>query len=329
MCDKLYMATLRIVAATAGVHVATASAVLNPASGNTRVSPETRKRVLEVAKKLSYVPNESARRLRTGRSNVVGFLGGDLRNPFFAELTAALEGELAQFDLQLLVSHVTQTELSVVERTIGSLRQQSVKGIICWEESAVSISRVKRSREATLSIGFTRQERPGVWLDLEYAIQGAVEEMIRRGFKKLGFYFPKGQRESPSVVTRCEAFVDFCKERSLAHPTLAPFDGESWDLSASIQGARRILKANPKVEAWIGFNDIAGLGLLRILPRKWYARVLCFDGTFLARNWPGNPTCLNLKIPEFARTAARVVAGERNAKDLGQRKNWFRPSVVD
>ena len=68
------MANLRTVAAAAGVHVATASAVLNPAGGNTRVSVETRMRVLAIAKRLSYIPNETARRLRTGRSNVVAFL---------------------------------------------------------------------------------------------------------------------------------------------------------------------------------------------------------------------------------------------------------------
>lgn len=322
------MATLRVVAASAGVHVATASAVLNAAGGNTRVSATTRKRVLEAARKHSYVPNEMARRLRTGRSNVVGFLGGDLRNPFFAELTAALEGELAQFDLQMLVSHVTHAEPSVMKRTMGSLRQESVKSIVCWEESAGSLPPWKKSSDAILSIGFTRQQRPGVWLDLEYAIESAVEEMIRRGFRKLGFYFPKSQQESPSVVARCEAFAEICKTRSLSRPLMASYDGESWDLLASIQGASRILKSYPLVDAWIGFNDIAALGLLRSLPKKWSARVLCFDGTILARSWPGSPAYLDLKIPEFAQTVATVVAGERDVKLLGQRKNWFRPSLA-
>lgn len=56
------MSTLKDVAAEAGVHVSTASAVLNAAAGNTRVSVETKERVLAAAKKLAYTPNESARR---------------------------------------------------------------------------------------------------------------------------------------------------------------------------------------------------------------------------------------------------------------------------
>ena len=321
------MTNLRTVAAAARVHVATASAVLNPAGGNTRVSVETRIRVLAAAKKLSYVPNETARSLRKGRSNVVAFLGGDLRNPFFAELTTALEGELARRDLQMLVSHITQAKPAVIERAIESLRQQNVKGIVCWAESTTSIRQKKKAGDLTLPIGFTRRERPGVWLDLEYAIQGAVKEMIRRGFRKLGFFFPKSQRESPSVAARSEAFLAVCKELALARPLLAPYEGESWDLVSSIQGAGQVLKEHPQIEAWVGFNDIAGLGLLRSLPQKRSNRVLCFDGTILARSWPGSPTYLDLKIPEFAQTVASVVAGQREARHLGRRENWVRPSV--
>jgi DNA-binding LacI/PurR family transcriptional regulator len=179
-----------------------------------------------------------------------------------------------------------------------------------------------------LSIGFTREERPGVWLDLEYAIESAVEEMVRRGHRKLGFFFPKSQRESPSVAARSRAFVEACRRRSLPSPQRVSYAGESWDLSAAIQGAGPILRDHAEVEAWIGFNDIAGLGLLRWLPRKLSSRVLCFDGTTLARSWPGSSTYLDLKIPEFARTVALVIAGERDAKLLGQSENWFRPSLV-
>jgi DNA-binding LacI/PurR family transcriptional regulator len=322
------MATLRSIAAAAGVHVATASSVLNGAGGNTRVSDATRIRVQEAARKLAYVPNEMARRLRTGRSNVVGLLGGDLRNPFFAEFTTALEGELSKLKLQLVVSHVTQADPEVVERSVASLRQENVKSIVCWEESMSALPQGKGAGEDILSIGFTRQERPGIWLDLEYAIRGAVEEMIRRGFDKLGFYFPKGQRESPSVVARSEAFVDFCRKHSKHPPQLAFYEGESWDLLSSIQGASRTLEKYSHVQGWIGFNDVAALGLLRCLPKKESTRVLCFDGTILARCWPGSPSYLDLKIPEFAQAVAAVVAGKQDAKLLGQRENWFRPFVA-
>jgi DNA-binding LacI/PurR family transcriptional regulator len=322
------MSTLKEVAAAAGVHVATASAVLNAAGGNTRVGESTRERVLAAAKQLSYVANESARRLRQGRSNAVGFLGGDLRNPFFAELAASVEGELGKYGLQLLVSHVGHTESASLEKTIQVLQRQGVQNIICWEEGSRSRKNVESAKALTLSIGFTRQDRPGVWLDLESALQIAVEDMTRRGFRRLGFFAPQSQGESPSVLARSQVFAEECARRNLAGPVLASYRGESWDLDAAFQGAESVLKTHKEVEAWLGFNDVAALGLLSRFSKKDSARVLCFDGTTVARCWPGRPPRLDLRIGEMARIVADVVAGKELAKDVGKRARWLRPALI-
>jgi DNA-binding LacI/PurR family transcriptional regulator len=64
------MATLKEVADLAGVSVATASTALNRG----RVKESTRKRVLECAKQLNYVPNRIGRTLNTGKSNTIALL---------------------------------------------------------------------------------------------------------------------------------------------------------------------------------------------------------------------------------------------------------------
>jgi DNA-binding LacI/PurR family transcriptional regulator len=61
------MATLKEVAALAGVSTATASLALNKGP----VNELTRSKVLEAAKRLNYVPNKVGRMLTTGRSNVI------------------------------------------------------------------------------------------------------------------------------------------------------------------------------------------------------------------------------------------------------------------
>ena len=57
----------------AGVHVATASQVLNDRS-NCWASDDTRKRIQEAASQLGYRPNPSARALLLGRTNIVGLV---------------------------------------------------------------------------------------------------------------------------------------------------------------------------------------------------------------------------------------------------------------
>jgi DNA-binding LacI/PurR family transcriptional regulator len=64
------MATLKDVAELAGVSVGTASMALNQGE----VKESTRKRVLECAKRLNYIPNRIGRTLNTGKSNTIALL---------------------------------------------------------------------------------------------------------------------------------------------------------------------------------------------------------------------------------------------------------------
>jgi LacI family transcriptional regulator len=66
-------ATARDVAELAEVSRTTVSFVLNEVPG-IRISEETRQRVLEAAKHLNYHPDATARRMVTGRTNVIGFI---------------------------------------------------------------------------------------------------------------------------------------------------------------------------------------------------------------------------------------------------------------
>ena len=74
------------VAGKIGVSVATVSRAFNAPH---QVSAAILKKVLSMAKALGYVPNASARTLRTRRSQVLGVLMPTLTNPVFAE---CLEG---------------------------------------------------------------------------------------------------------------------------------------------------------------------------------------------------------------------------------------------
>ena len=82
-----YRATLKDVAAAAGVSVTTVSLVLN--NRPARVSEEKRKAIADAAKKLNYVPNQSARSLVTKQSQLVALIVLILRTCFSRRLPSA------------------------------------------------------------------------------------------------------------------------------------------------------------------------------------------------------------------------------------------------
>ena len=98
-----YRATLKDVAAAAGVSVTTVSLVLN--NRPARVSEEKRKAIADAAKKLNYVPNQSARSLVTKQSQLVALIVPDIENLFFAALAKCVEDECAAQGYSLIVAN--------------------------------------------------------------------------------------------------------------------------------------------------------------------------------------------------------------------------------
>src|SRR3977135_1784970 len=73
-------ARLDDVARAAGVHVSTVSRGIQ-SRGAVAVGPETRRRILDVARELQYRPNAIARGLKLATTGTLGLLVPSLRNP--------------------------------------------------------------------------------------------------------------------------------------------------------------------------------------------------------------------------------------------------------
>ncbi|GAB3738772.1 LacI family DNA-binding transcriptional regulator [Microlunatus parietis] len=96
------MATLRDVAARAGVSIRTVSNVVNDFH---YVSEATRARVQRAIEETGYQPNLAARSLRGGRSGLIGLIVPEIDVPYFGELTRAFIEQLAGKDYTLVVDH--------------------------------------------------------------------------------------------------------------------------------------------------------------------------------------------------------------------------------
>ena len=81
--------TMREIAKKADVSHTTASLILGGSSASKRFSPETMKRVKEIAENLGYRPNRTANILRNQKNCLIGVLSGGYRMEYFGEI---LEG---------------------------------------------------------------------------------------------------------------------------------------------------------------------------------------------------------------------------------------------
>jgi LacI family transcriptional regulator len=129
------IANIREVAKQSGVSVSTVSRVFNEYDD---VSPTTRERVLEVARRLDYAPSAAARTLVKQRSQLIGvvlFTGyehPDIHHPFFQEVLVGLKhgiGELG-YDLLLFATEQPGSSRGRPHSYLRRARQHNVDGIV-------------------------------------------------------------------------------------------------------------------------------------------------------------------------------------------------------
>jgi LacI family transcriptional regulator, fructose operon transcriptional repressor len=120
------MAQIRDVAARAGVSVASVSRVL---AGHPGVGKDIRRRVLGAVKALDYRPDLAARRLRSRRTDTIGLVVADIRNPFFTEVSRAVEDVAYARRMRLILCNTDEDperEASCLEL----MRDENVSGVI-------------------------------------------------------------------------------------------------------------------------------------------------------------------------------------------------------
>lgn len=110
------MATLKDVAALAGVSMSTAGAAIR---GEDIVKPATRDKVLAAAKQLGYSPNLSARFLKKGRTGSIAALIPSITHPYYANLVAAISKAADKRHLRTLIMQTgydADTETDIVSQ---------------------------------------------------------------------------------------------------------------------------------------------------------------------------------------------------------------------
>lgn len=305
------MPNLKDVARLAEVHPTTASCVLNAASGNSRFSEDTRRRVEEAARRLGYVRNRAARGLRIRRSHTIGLVAGNLQNPFFALLALELEKRLQPLGYELvLTSHGADTADDEY-RLAQTLFERAVDALLIWSE-------VREGRTGTLPVkpgcpcvylGYAPPGgAPAVTINIEMGIAMAVDHLVANGHRQIALYSPSYARLAGLPKPRPEILREVCDRRRLPRPSLYFYKGESWDIPAAVAGAMDLLVASGKAEAIIGYNDICATAWsLAAREHNVKCSVVGFDGTPFFRALPSRFPYVDLRPAAVSNAAVDLL----------------------
>lgn len=253
--------TIKDIARLADVSVGTASMALNNKPG---VNDETRRKVLEVAKKFNYTPNDTARSLITKKSNCLGLVVTDIRNPFFSMLVDEFNKEAEALGFSLLLG-ISGDKISNEKKYIEMFISKNVEGVVIIPtiETKPDLSHLYSLKSLDIPFVFCTTayhgfNDPCIMTDLAEGEYQLVRHLLRQGKRKI--FFITGYAELLLSRLRLDGY-----KRAFAEAEL-PYQN-SWiietvpDFEHGYNAALNLIPQKP--DAVVTVNDFLAMGVLK------------------------------------------------------------------
>lgn len=231
----LKLATIKDVAALAGVSVGTVSRVL---AKETAVKQLLREKVEAAVLELNFRPNLAARALRTNQIDVLGLIVPDITNPFFAQLAKSIESEADQRGHSVMLAN-SHNDLDAERKHINALLDRSVRGILIV---AASDSRIfdMRTKVPIVSLDRRFAKFPLVSTDHVNGSALMADHLYDLGHRKIAYL--AGPQNTEVGRLRLQGFVSRLEELSRPEdPVDVQMFSAQFDYAAGEKIARQLL----------------------------------------------------------------------------------------
>ena len=201
--------TIREVAREAAVSQATAARALG---GYGYVGAESRRRVLSAARSMGYLPNNAARTLASGTSNLIGFVTADIGNCFFASASRGLADVVEEHGYTLIVANSDET-LARERSAVDSLRANRVNGLVVAPANSHDVRHLVEAAETGLPIVLLDRTVRGLAVDSVVSdgragATKAVEHLLELGHRRIGIVADSAEAPMSSITERVRGWAD-------------------------------------------------------------------------------------------------------------------------
>ncbi|MGC4937228.1 LacI family DNA-binding transcriptional regulator [Kribbella sp. DT2] len=243
--------TISQVAVAAGVSKSTVSRAF---SRPEMITAETVAHVMEVAARLGYVPNHTARALSTGRAGTVAIVVPDIANPFFPPLIRGAQAAADQAGFSLLLGD--SDEDPTREDVLVSKFAPQTDGIVLVSSRMTEEQiRTHAERRPLVLVNRDVTGLPRVLIDTATGIAAAVEHLAELGHHHL--VYVSGPTSSWSNSERRRAVRAAGRRLGLQVSAVA---ARRSTYDAGVQQVDAILGSG--ASAAIAFDDLLAQGIL-------------------------------------------------------------------
>ncbi|HYK04321.1 MAG TPA: LacI family DNA-binding transcriptional regulator [Thermoanaerobaculia bacterium] len=320
------VATIRDVAARAGVSVATVSRTLN---GVGPVHDDTSKRVFAAARALRYVPHAAARSLSIRRSHTLGVLLPEVHGEFFSEVIRGIDVAARARGYHVLVSssHSDAQEMSAMLRALRG----RVDGLIVMSPDVElgSLSRALTAHSPAVLLNSATNARPTIRIDNYTGACSMTEHLIALGHRQIAFI--TGPERNADAAERLRGYRAALGPTNGAKRGQLEIEGDFTEESG-YRAVAKILALKQRPTAIFAANDAMAIGALRALREAGIAipddmALAGFDDIPMARYLTPQLTTVRVDIAEMGRRAVEYLVASLDGESA-VRKHEVIPTTL-
>lgn len=316
-------ATQADVARWANVSQAMVSYVLNDTS-TVSVPVETRQRILQAMDELGYVPNRTARSLRTNKTYTIATIIPDITNPFYPAFGRGIQDvaeeqnyDLIMYNTDGLAEKERKSLLSVqqgrVDGVIAVLFHLTAKDLIPLMETGLPVVRLEASKKA---IG--PYPLDNLYVDNIAAAQTVVSYLINQGHSQIGLIAGQG---GPGQF-RVQGYQKALAEHNLPLNDDLIRRGDFAE-EGGYEGMQALLSLSPRPTAVFAANDLMAMGALIAIQEAG----LQIPTDMAVVGFDDIPTAKLLNPPLTTVSQFQEQLGRRAAEMLFERLNGSAPET--
>ena len=329
-------ASMKDVAALAGVSIGTVSNVLNRPD---LVRSVTRRKVETAIAELGFVPNGSARQLKAGRSRFVAYVALDAANPFFTDVARGVEETIRQHGLSLFLCDSDQDPEREDEylRDLAELRARGVL-ITAVDPANPRIAHLLRRGIPLVFVDRLMRGGPPEWCAVGVDdVEGgdlAVEHLVERGHRRIAFI--GGPITIPQVADRQSGAQRAIARAGLGGDALTVIPTVGLTFADGRQAGEKLMGIPSRRRPTAAFcaNDLVAVGLLQHLTQHGVAvpddmAIVGYDDIEYAAAAAVPLSSVAQPRHELGRTAARLLLDEaERGSDHVHEQVVFSPELV-
>ena len=291
-------ASIKSVAALAGVSIATVSRVVNGVAN--KASPETIARVRAAVAALDYRPTSAGRALRQQRSRLVAVLAANLANPTMAAIAASAETALREKGLVMVLCD-THDQPDLQDEYLREMQAHQVRAIVLL--AAVESPMLAAMRDGATPLVFVNRRDPGggaasryVGIDNLAAGRAVAAYCIEAGLSSVALLH--GWLSSSATADRVSGFLATFAAAGRPLPDGGVIPPKVTDhLAIGRAGAVALIDAGLRLDAVICTSDLIAFGAHRAFADRDIRspRFIGFDDSPL-NDWVA-PWLTSVRIP--------------------------------